>query len=152
MYMDQAQAQPKKSVVEKLDEQLIEIKKKIQAEISVKTVELSKTTEDVKISQLNNFVKLLGDLEKADDELTQTFKETIQDFSSTEDDIKDDIYNLATALFYLQAKILLLKCKEAISPQATPPVPSPNKSIKKLVNVLTKKIMAMNSLIDAKNM
>ena len=152
MYMDQAQAQPKKSVVEKLDEQLIEIKQKIQAEISVKTVELSTTTEGAKILQLNNFVKLLGDLEKADDELTQTFKETIQDFSSTEDDIKDDIYNLATALFYLQAKILLLKCKEAISPQATPPVPTPNKSIKKLVNVLTKKIMAMNSLIDAKNM
>jgi hypothetical protein len=77
--MDQAQAQPKKSVVEKLDEQLIEIKKKIQAEISVKTVELSTTTEDAKILQLNNFVKLLGDLEKADDELTKTFKETIED-------------------------------------------------------------------------
>jgi len=152
MYMDQAQAQPKKSVVEKLDEQLIEIKKKIQAEISVKTVELSTTTEDAKILQLNNFVKLLGDLEKADDELTKTFKETIEDFSSTEDDIKDDIYNLATALFYLQAKILLLKCKEAITSQSTPPVPTPNKSIKKLVNVLTKKIEAMNSLIDAKNM
>jgi L-ribulose-5-phosphate 3-epimerase UlaE len=99
--------------------------------------------EQLTLATANNntvLISILRNLATADTELQVAFTNIYQDDST----LQTEINELVKELVLFQTKIILHKCSTALSTSAKSP------GVKELVSGLTKKIKAMNELIDLK--